>query len=105
MVPKLDCTDAHGILNTADGFALVGFTSEWNTVSNRFLPMFEKVSGERQELPAFEVNINDNPELASHFGVRAVPDLLLLKNGKPLSHTFGIMSEDGIKSWLAEFGL
>lgn len=49
------------------------------------LPMIEKLASDQQgKLKVVKVNVEQNPNTAMKFAVRALPTLLLIKNGKVL---------------------
>jgi thioredoxin 1 len=66
---------------------LVNFQTPW---SKRMVPLLgqlaEMFSG---RLRVVQVNISTNPELAARFRIRAVPTLLIFKNGVPLEFIVG----------------
>ncbi len=105
MVSKLNANDLHTRLSNTEGFTLVTFTDTWNPACSRFEPLFDRVAVEKRDIPSFLVDVDTNPEIAGRYGVRSVPDLVLLKDGRPVSRSAGMMSEDQIKNWLARYGL
>lgn len=48
-----------------------------------------------------EVDIDDNPDLAVHYGIRSVPTLVLLEDGKEVKRMFGVKKAEELKEWLS----
>ena len=105
MVSKLNASDLHTRLSNTVGFSLVTFTDTWNPACSRFEPLFDKVAIDKRGLPAFLVDVDTNPDIASRYSVRSVPDMVLLKDGKPVSRSAGLVTEEQIRNWLAGYGL
>ena len=48
-----------------------------------------------------KVNIDDNPNAPSRYGVRGIPTLLIFKDGQLVDRKVGADSKRGIESWIA----
>jgi thioredoxin 1 len=105
VVSKLNANDLQTRLSNSEGFSLVTFTDTWNPACSRFEPMFDKVAIEKRDIPAFLVDVDTNPDIARSYSVRSVPDVVLLKDGKPVSRSVGFVSEEQMRNWLAGYGL
>ncbi|MNI91348.1 Thioredoxin [compost metagenome] len=49
-----------------------------------------------------KVNVDDNPESASRFGVMSIPTLILFKEGQPVDKIVGLNSKDALKNLIAK---
>lgn len=47
-----------------------------------------------------KINIDEQPELASAFGVMSIPTLLVIQNGKVIDQSVGLKAKEQIKSML-----
>ncbi len=45
-----------------------------------------------------KVNVDEEPELASQFGVMSIPTLILFKDGQPVDKLVGLQSKDSLKA-------
>ena len=69
---------------------LVDFWAEWCGPCHAVSPVLEKIADERSgELKLVKVNIDENQELASRFGVMSIPMMILFKDGEPAAATVG----------------
>jgi len=56
----------------------------------------EKLAG---QAAVVQINTQDNPVLASRFGIRGIPALLLLKQGRVIDQLPGAQPLDAVLSW------
>ena len=49
------------------------------------------------EIKICKCNVDENPELASEFGVMTIPNLVFFKNGNKVEQYSGVMQEAGIR--------
>jgi len=62
---------------------LVDFWAEWCGPCKMIAPVLDELADEKAgQLKIAKVNVDDNQELASRFGIRAIPTLLLFKGGQ-----------------------
>lgn len=54
------------------------------------------------ELEIVLVDVDEEPELASQFGVRSIPHLILFRDGRQLSSRIGFMSHQDLVDWVAK---
>lgn len=51
-----------------------------------------------------QVNTQDNPALASRFGVQGIPVIMLLRNGRVVDQLSGAQSADALVAWFRRHG-
>jgi thioredoxin 1 len=82
---------------------LVDFWAEWCAPCKQIGPALEELADERADvLTIAKVNIDDNPDVPSKFGVRSIPTLVLFKDGQIVSTRVGAMAKSRIAEWLDE---
>jgi thioredoxin 1 len=80
---------------------LVDFWAEWCGPCKMLGPVLDEIAGEQAgRAKVAKVNIDDNPELAERFGIRAVPTLLYFAGGTVRNQTVGVASKKTIVSAL-----
>ncbi|MFQ5533508.1 MAG: thioredoxin TrxA [Sphingomonadales bacterium] len=88
------------VLN-ADGAVLVDFWAEWCGPCKQIGPALEEIAAEMSgKLTVAKVNIDENPQAPSRFGVRSIPTLLLFKNGELAATKVGAMPKSKIVEWI-----
>lgn len=81
---------------------LVDFWAPWCGPCKAIAPVLEELATELAgKLSIAKVNVDDAGDLAAQFGVRAIPTLLLFKNGAVVEQYVGMMDKATLKTKLA----
>ncbi len=75
---------------------LVDFYAGWCSPCKAIAPKLEELSKEQSEVEIVKVNVDENPQLADQFGIRGIPTLILLDNGKVLGSLSGNVPKEDI---------
>ena len=81
---------------------LCDFWAEWCGPCKQLTPILEELSVELQQsgVTIAKVNIDENPETPSKYGIMSIPTLLLFKEGKLVSTQVGVLDKDNLKEWV-----
>jgi thioredoxin len=78
---------------------LVDFWAEWCGPCKMIAPILDELADEYSgRVSIGKVNIDDQQNLASQFGVRAIPTLLLFQNGEVAEQIVGLRSKRDLKA-------
>jgi len=80
---------------TSKGITLVDFYADWCGPCKVLAPILESIS-EKSTISICKVDVEKNRSLAQQFGVRGIPLLVLMKDGKPVEQTIGLKDENTI---------
>ena len=85
----------------ADGPVLVDFWAEWCGPCKQIAPSLDEISEELEgKVSLAKVNIDENPETPSKYGVRGIPTLMLFKDGEVASTKVGALPKSKVKEWV-----
>ena len=89
-------------LVAAEGVMMVDFWAEWCGPCRAIGPVLEdlaKASGGTVSLA--KVNVDENPGLAARYGIRSIPTILFVKDGKVRDQVVGAVPKTQIQAKLA----
>lgn len=85
----------------ASGPVLVDYWAEWCGPCKAIAPILDEVAKEfAGRLTVVKLNIDDNPETPSRYGVRGIPTLMLFKNGEVDATKVGALTKTQLAAFL-----
>ena len=85
----------------AEGPVVVDFWAEWCGPCRMIAPALEEIAGELgDKVTVAKLNIDENPDTPSRYGVRGIPTMLLFKGGQPVAQKVGAAPRSQIQQWL-----
>ena len=83
--------------------ALVDFWAPWCAPCRIVSPIIEELAKEYEgKLKVGKVNVDENPNSASRFGIMSIPSVLVFKNGEPIKTMVGAQSKENFKKGIEE---
>ncbi len=79
---------------------LIDFYADWCGPCRMVGPIVEEISKERDDIVVGKVNVDNEPELASKFGVMSIPMLVVIKDGKVANQSVGARPKADILAML-----
>ena len=79
---------------------LLDFWAPWCAPCRMVVPIIEEIAGERPDIKVRKINVDEQPELASKFGIMSIPTLVVMKNGKIVQQISGARPKNAILEML-----
>ena len=87
----------------SDKPVILDFWAEWCQPCKMLSPTVEAIAGEYEEkIKVGKLNVDDNPNTATKYGIRGIPTLLFFKGGEVVQQMVGVKSKAEIKKVIDE---
>ena len=90
----------HNEVINSDRKVLLDFWAPWCGPCRMVVPMVEQIAQERPDIKVVKINVDENPELASRYGVMTIPTLMVMENGQLLNQARGARPKQAILAML-----
>jgi thioredoxin 1 len=102
----IDVTDQdfqEKVLNS-DKPVLVDFWAEWCGPCRMLSPVLEELASENEDkITVAKLNVDDNPQAASTYGITSIPAVMVFKGGEKVATSIGAKPKQVLEAEFAEY--
>lgn len=84
----------------AKGLVLVDFYADWCGPCKMLAPVLESLAAKMEQVDFYKLNVDASADVAGRYGVQAIPNLIIFKDGKAVDQITGFVPESEITSRL-----
>ena len=89
------------VVVNSDKPVLVDFWAEWCGPCKMLTPTIEALAEEYKDTSSIvKINVDDSPAIATKYGIRSIPSILLFNNGDVVEQRVGAVSKDELAGML-----
>ena len=94
---KVDSTNFDSEVKNSDVPVLVDFWAPWCGPCKMIGPIVEELAGDYEgKIKVAKINVDDNQELASQFGIRGIPTVMIFKEGEVANSFVGLRPKEDL---------
>lgn len=101
-ITELDSSNFEAAVSDGSAPVLVDFWAPWCGPCKAIAPILEELAEELGDsVKICKVNVDNNSDIAGKYEIRAIPTILIFKNGQVADTVVGLSSKEDLKAKIA----
>jgi thioredoxin len=89
-------------IKDSDETWIIDFWAEWCGPCKKLAPIYEELSEEIEDVNFGKVDMEENQQIGTQLGVRALPTLVIMKGDEEVARQTGAMPKEKLQTWIEE---
>lgn len=103
IVKEISSIDWEQEVVKSEKLVLVDFWAPWCGSCRMVSPTIDQIASEHKfDIKFIKVNIDQNPSVATVYGIQSIPTLAILKKGKIVNATIGAQSKNALEEFIRD---
>lgn len=98
MVKKINGSEFEQVKNNKA--IIVDFSAEWCGPCKMLAPVMEQLSDEITDVEFYNIDVDENPDLAREYRIMNIPAVIAIKGGQVAGQQIGLVSKDDMKGFI-----
>ena len=104
VIELTDATFDEQINAQEDGITVVDFWAPWCGPCRMVAPIVDEISKEFEgKIKVFKLNTDENPNVASQYGIRSIPTLMVFKDGQKVDTVVGAVPKTTLSGTISKY--
>ncbi len=95
MVKKINQQEFKNV--SGNGVVVVDFSATWCGPCQMVAPVLDEISNELPQISFYNIDVDENMEIAREYGIASIPALLILKDGQKQDMLIGFRPKQQLK--------
>ena len=101
-VSNLSANEFNNAVSTSGKLIVIDFWASWCGPCKMLSPIMDELSDEMTDVTFYKVNVDEERELASHFGISSIPTGLMIKDQKLVNQFVGYADKPTVQARINE---